>query len=211
MLVAAASVALAAVMATPLLKQLPDNLRSGLADRSAHSQAPAATGSHPPAPVSASKGLPAQHGQAGSLLTPANIRTTVSSLREASGTDNVISIKIYETNAMAEISPKGRSDIYDNYRYDAGGAARRTGPGGTLDADDKPIPLGPVNWDALPGLLQRAEKELGIQKPTMRFVVIERGLIDKEVTMRVYLIDEYGAGYIQADLSGKVQQLVPRS
>ncbi|MFJ6940795.1 serine/threonine-protein kinase [Streptomyces sp. NPDC101132] len=147
----------------------------------------------------------------GTLLTPANVRAAVASFKEAAGTDKVVEITIYEQYAMADITPKGRKGVYDDYRYDIGGSARRTGPGSTLDADDEPIDLAKVNWDALPGLIKRADSELGVEKPTMRYVIVDRGLIDKEATMRVYVSDEYGGGYLQADLTGKVQRLLPRS
>ncbi|MFJ5547510.1 protein kinase [Streptomyces sp. NPDC093225] len=146
----------------------------------------------------------------GNLLTPANIRKTVSAFAAAASKD-VIEVTFYEEYAMAEISPKGRTDAYDNYRYDSGAdIATRTGPGSTLDADDKTIDLNKVNWDALPGLFKRAEKELNVKNPTMRYVIVDRGLIDKVASMRIYLTDDYGAGYMEADLNGKVTRVMPR-
>jgi hypothetical protein len=59
-------------------------------------------------------------------------------------------------------------------------------------------------------LWERAQNELGIAKPTDRFVIVETDIIDGTPSLKLYLSDDYGAAYLLADLDGTVVKLYPR-
>ncbi|MEV7418340.1 serine/threonine-protein kinase [Streptomyces sp. NPDC089919] len=216
-LTALAVVAVLAAGTAGVVKLLPDGDSDGnnsARGGSSSSNNPAPSASDPSA--SSGDDSPATGGSAtgtavkGSQLTPAGVRAAIAAFKQVAGTDKVKDVNFYEDFAWASITPKGKTGIYDKYEY-RNGVARRLGPGSTLDPDDKPIDLATVNWDALPGLFKRADKELNVEKPTMRYVIVDRGLIDKVASMRLYLSDEYGGGYLESDLKGTVTRSMPRS
>ncbi|MFD3872995.1 hypothetical protein [Streptomyces sp. NPDC058623] len=90
------------------------------------------------------------------------------------------------------------------------GAARRTGPRGTVKDAEPLIDMAAVNWDVLPGLLEQAQRDLKVDRPTSRYVIVDPWMMDKEPCMRPYLSDEYGqGGYVLAGIDGKVRKIVP--
>lgn len=165
----------------------------------------------PSAPASGAKADSRQSGNKaapkGSLLTPANVRAAVEAFKQKTGTTTFVEMTVYEEYVLADIPTAAGAKTYDHWRYDDGGATR-TGPGGTVKADAPLIDMAGVSWDALPGLLDTAQKELGVAKPTMRYVIVEPWLFDQTPSMRPYLTDEYGqGGYIHADTEGKVKKV----
>jgi hypothetical protein len=97
---------------------------------------------------------------------------------------------------------------FDNFEY-RDGVATRTGAEG-VDADRAVLDLNAVNWDAMPALWKRADKELGVTKPTLRYLILQTDIIDGAATMNFYLSDDYGTGYLQASLDGKVLEVYAR-
>ncbi|MEU6867317.1 serine/threonine-protein kinase [Streptomyces sp. NPDC046876] len=166
----------------------------------------------PSTPASSAKAdSPRQSGNKaapkGSLLTPANVRAAVEAFKQKTGTTAFVKMTVYEEYVLADIPTAAGARTYDHWRYDDGGATR-TGPGGTVKAEEPLIDMAGVSWDALPGLLDTAQKELGVAKPTMRYVIVEPWLFDQSPSMRPYLTDEYGqGGYIYADTEGKVKKV----
>ncbi|KPI18781.1 serine/threonine protein kinase [Actinobacteria bacterium OV450] len=143
----------------------------------------------------------------GSLLTPANVRTALDALKQKSGTTEFVEMTVYEEYVLASVPTAPGAKTYDRYQY-RDGEARRTGPGGTIKADEPLIDMASVNWDALPGLLDQAKQELGVAKPTSRYVIVEPWLFDQTPSMRPYLTDEYGqGGYVYADTQGNVKKV----
>lgn len=66
-----------------------------------------------------------------------------------------------------------------------------------------------VGWDALPALLETSARELGVQKPSSRYVVVDPWMMDQVPCMRTYLSDEYGrGGYVLAGTDGQVKKVV---
>lgn len=70
-----------------------------------------------------------------------------------------------------------------------------------------------VDWDALPGLIRRADKELGVSEPTTHYVDIDPAspFDGYRPTLSVYVSDEYGGAYLRADINGKVLKKYPRN
>lgn len=79
-----------------------------------------------------------------------------------------------------------------------------------MDADRAVFDLNDVNWDALPALFERANKDLGVPQPTMRYLIVDTDIINDTPSMKLYLTDDYGGAYLQANLKGEVQKTYPR-
>ncbi|KKZ70819.1 hypothetical protein VO63_26970 [Streptomyces showdoensis] len=153
--------------------------------------------------------------QDGTLLTPANVRAVIEAFRKAGGSTTMKELTIYEDYALASIPTRPGAKTYDRYEY-RDGVARKTGPGGTLyggAAADDPFDVSAMPWDTLPALMKRGERELKVERPTLRYVVVDRWTFNEgRPTLRFYLINEYNAvGFLVADRSGKVVASHPTS
>ncbi|MFD7655812.1 serine/threonine-protein kinase [Actinosynnema sp. NPDC059797] len=142
------------------------------------------------------------------LLTPAGAREAVGALREVMGGAKVSELTLWPDRASAVAPTAAVAHGFDDFEY-RGGKATRKGPDG-VDADRAVLDLNEVDWDALPGLVERAGRELGVPQPTMRYVIVDTDIIDGTPSLRVYLLDDYGAAYLEADLKGEVRRTFPR-
>ncbi|MFJ8209679.1 protein kinase [Streptomyces sp. NPDC096033] len=144
----------------------------------------------------------------GSMLTPDRVRTALEAFKQLSGTTRFVEMTVYEGYVLASIPTADGAGTYDRYEY-RDGRAQRSGPGGRIDGTKALIDMTAVNWDALPGLLDKAQQELGVTKPTSRYVIVEPWLFDGGATsVRPYLSDEYGrGGYLYADAQGDVKKV----
>ncbi|MFG3496433.1 serine/threonine-protein kinase [Streptomyces sp. NPDC047928] len=221
-LAVAATVAAGVVGGVGILNRLSDE-RSADGAKDARPSAtatgtPAPSGGATPAADDGSTGAGADTGTAaprGTLLTTANVRAVIGAFREASGNSQVKGVTIYEEYAMAEIPTKPGAKTYDRYEY-RNGVARRAGPGGTIDpgdADEQPFDATTMAWDGLPALMKRGERELKVERPNMRYLILDRWTFNSDrPTLRFYLSNEYHAGgYIAADSSGEVVATYPAS
>ncbi|WP_411110430.1 protein kinase domain-containing protein [Streptomyces sp. c-19] len=145
------------------------------------------------------------------LLTPAGVRTAIAAVKAASGSTRVTGFVVYPDYAVAESLVKGSSKRYDRYVYRNGDVAVRQGSG-TSFPGAVPADLDAFDWDALPGLVKRADKELGVDQPTSRYLVLVPGstLLGSEAGLSIYLTDAYGTGYLNADAKGRVTATYPR-
>ncbi|MGW9439129.1 protein kinase domain-containing protein [Streptomyces sp. NPDC055607] len=145
------------------------------------------------------------------LLTPAGVRAAVAAVEEASGGAKVSRFVVYPEYAIAEAMVKGSTKRYDQYMYRGGDVAVRQGPGGTVFPGSVPVDLDSFAWDALPTLLKRAEKELGVKDPTSRYLVVSPAstLTNSDAGMSVYLSGAYGSAYLAADAKGRVTATYP--
>ncbi|RSS35099.1 hypothetical protein EF906_28210 [Streptomyces sp. WAC08241] len=145
------------------------------------------------------------------LLTPAGVRAAVAAVEEASGGAKVSRFVVYPEYAIAEAMVKGSTKRYDQYMYRGGDVAVRQGPGGTVFPGSVPVDLDSFAWDALPALLKRAEKELGVKDPTSRYLVVSPAstLTNSDAGMSVYLSGAYGSAYLAADAKGRVTATYP--
>ncbi|MFI0986991.1 serine/threonine-protein kinase [Streptomyces exfoliatus] len=145
------------------------------------------------------------------LLTPAGVRTAIAAVKAASGSTRVTGFVVYPDYAVAESLVKGSSKRYDRYVYRNGDVAVRQGSG-TSFPGAVPADLNAFDWDALPGLVKRADKELGVDQPTSRYLVLVPGstLLGSEAGLSIYLTDAYGTGYLNADAKDRVTATYPR-
>lgn len=144
----------------------------------------------------------------GSMLTPENVRTALEALKQQTGITTFVDLKVYDGYVLASIPTAPGAETVDSWQY-RDGAAKRTGPDGTVEKGDPLIDMATVNWDALPGLLEQAKKDLGVANPTSRYLIVEPWMMDKVPCMRPYLSDEYGrGGYVLAGIDGKVKKVV---
>ncbi|MFF8380151.1 serine/threonine-protein kinase [Streptomyces sp. NPDC015661] len=146
------------------------------------------------------------------LLTADGVRTAVAAVQAASGGAKVTGFVVYPDYAVAESLVKGSTKRYDRYVYRGGDVAVRQGPGGTAFPGAVPADLDAFAWDALPALMKRADKELGVDEPTSRYLVVTPGstLLGSEAGLSVYLSDTYGVAYLTADARGRVTATYPR-
>ncbi|QFZ21544.1 serine/threonine-protein kinase [Saccharothrix syringae] len=142
------------------------------------------------------------------LLTPAGARKAVGALGEAMGGTKVSELTLWPERASAVAPTAAVAHGFDDFEY-KGGKATRQGPDG-VDADRAVLDLNEVNWDALPALFEQANKELGVPQPTMRYVIVDTDIIDGTPSLKVYLLDDYGAAYLRANLKGEVERTYPR-
>ncbi|MFI7498202.1 protein kinase [Streptomyces sp. NPDC049687] len=174
-----------------------------------------AAGTHPSATASqngrsgspsASAASDGQSGKTLNLLTEDGVRTTVEKLSAAMGGTRVTSLVVYPEYAIAEAPVDGNPKLYDRYEYRGGDVAVKDGPGGTVRSGETPVDLNTFNWDAIPKLLAEAGRTLNISDPTSRYLVIDPAstIFDDPPTMNVYLADDYGGAYLEADVHGKV-------
>ncbi|WP_405526724.1 serine/threonine protein kinase [Streptomyces avidinii] len=206
---AALTVVLAAAV-VGIVQLLPDG-NSGDDDAvDARATRPAvASQAGPPASTPGPKASTSKAGTArGSMLTPQNIRTALEALKEKTGTTTFVDLKVYDGYVLASIPTAAGAETVDAWQY-RDGAATRTGPDGTVEEGEPLIDMSTVNWDALPGLLEQSKKELGVEKPTSTYVIVEPWMMDQVPCMRPYLSDEYGrGGYVLAGIDGKVKKVV---
>ncbi|MFA7762014.1 serine/threonine-protein kinase [Streptomyces sp. NRRL S-448] len=210
-LIGAALTAVLAAAVVGIVQLMPDG-NSG-DDDAADSRAtrPAvATPGGTPASTPGAKASTSQAATArGSMLTPQNIRIALDALKEKTGTTTFVDLKVYEGYVLASIPTAPGAETVDAWQY-RDGAAKRTGPDGTVEEGEPLIDMATVNWDALPGLLEQSKKELKIEKPTSTYVIVEPWMMDQVPCMRPYITDEYGrGGYVLAGIDGKVKKVTP--
>jgi hypothetical protein len=203
----------ALVAALALVGALARTLGSGSGARpgSLASRAPAhgaATGSSAPSPASDRPGSPARLSDTSSnLLTPAGVRRTVAVIRRLIAGTKVFELDIYSDSASAQAPTASDPALYDDIEYRDGVATRS--PGGTATSEQT-VDLRGFNWDVLPALLKKARQTLNVPHPTFRYIIIGPDLFDGTPSIRVYLSDAYGAGYLSASPDGTVRRTYPR-
>ncbi|MCX5232118.1 serine/threonine-protein kinase [Streptomyces sp. NBC_00233] len=183
----------------------PPSQQGPVAQRPDASGTPTSSSTPSPAP---SKGVAPVKG---SLLTPAGVRSAIAAIKEAAGGTMVTSFVVYPDYAISESLVKGSTKRYDRYMYRGEDAAVRQGSG-TAFPGALPTDLDDFDWDALPALMKRADRELGVDEPTSRYLVITpaSSIFGTKAGMSVYLSDTYGSAYLQADAKGRVTATYPR-
>ncbi|MEV6839057.1 serine/threonine-protein kinase [Streptomyces sp. NPDC051133] len=165
-----------------------------------------------PTPPRASRSAPAPQADAKTdLLTPDGIRTAVKEIKAATGTDRACDFTVYPDYVSAEIMVKGSYTKYDSYTYRPGQGVEKGIISSALIGGERPFSLDNFDWDVLPALLKRAEKDLNVKRPTMRYVLVRPAdtTFSTPLGLAVYLADEHVTGYLDADLKGKVTRVMP--
>lgn len=175
---------------------------------SAGSRAASSTAAVAPVDSSSSgTGSGADSGQAQSMLTPAGARALAGTLHQKFGSRKIVELVVYPTYASLEVETAADPTLYDEYWYRNGAFERVMG--GEIN-DEAPVDLAAIRWDALPSLLSAANRELKVPHPTSQYLVIEGNFFDGAAGFAVYLSDDYGSGYLVADLKGHILRTYPR-
>ncbi|MEU9669291.1 serine/threonine-protein kinase [Streptomyces bobili] len=146
------------------------------------------------------------------LLSTEGLHKAVAKLTDAMGGSKVDSLVVYGEYAIATGPVPGRPKLYDRYIYRGADVAVKFGPGGTMTPGTVPVDLKGFAWDAVPALLTKAARTLGIPAPTSRYLIVSPAstTLDSDPTMSVYLSDEYGSAHLQANARGEVIETYPR-
>ncbi|MFF3330618.1 protein kinase [Streptomyces sp. NPDC002888] len=146
------------------------------------------------------------------LLTPAGIREVVDAFEKKTGSRSYGDLSVYPEHATAEVMVSGSQTRYDTFDYWVDRGVETSIIKGTLFNGDKPVRADDFDWDVLPALLARAEKELKVDKPTSRYLLLRQpnDRTGQTEAMAVYISNDYGeGGYVEADPQGKVTKVVP--
>ncbi|MFI9274276.1 serine/threonine-protein kinase [Kitasatospora sp. NPDC052896] len=141
------------------------------------------------------------------MTTPDGVRATIAAMRSTMGGTQVYELDIHQTSADARVPVAGSTTEYDDVTYVDGLATRR--PGSEVTDLDKLVDLQDFDWDALPALWQKAQETLNVPNPTDRYLVIGPDLMDGTPSIRLYLENAYGGGYLAADEKGDVTRTYP--
>ncbi|MDX6764874.1 hypothetical protein SIN09_37215, partial [Streptomyces sp. F8] len=143
----------------------------------------------------------------GSMMTPENVRTALEAFKKETGTTTFVDMTLYDGYILASIPTAAGAETVDSWQY-RDGAASRTGPDGTVEEGEPLIDMATVNWDALPGMLEQSEKDLKVEKPTSRHVIVDPWMMDQVPSIRTYLSDEYGrGGYVLWKTDGSLRKV----
>ncbi|GAA4233529.1 hypothetical protein FHR32_002718 [Streptosporangium album] len=151
-----------------------------------------------------------ENTKSGTLLTPSRIMEVIKAMEEAAGGTKFTRFVVYDEYATADAFVRGRKGVYDTFTYRDGQVSHRRGS--FLMPGQRAVTLRSFNWSALPGLQRTADRKLGITDPTMRYVILEGSWVfaNNQPVLLVYVIDDYhAAGYLAADIRGKVLKMVP--
>ncbi len=145
------------------------------------------------------------------LLTPDGIRTALAEIKTATGTDRASSLSIYPEYVTVDIMVKGSETKHDSYTYRPGSGVEKGIISGSIIGGEQPFSLDDFDWDVVPALLKRAEKDLNVARPTLRYLTVRPAdeTFDTPLGLGVYLSDEHASGYLNADLKGTVTRVVP--
>ncbi|MFD9373374.1 serine/threonine-protein kinase [Streptomyces sp. NPDC060020] len=212
-LIGAAITAVLAAGVVGIVQLLPDGNSGDDAAKGGAATRPAvATSATPPGRDASSSPAPkasAQKADAprGSMMTPENIRTALEAFKKETGTTTFVDMTLYDGYILASIPTAAGAETVDSWQY-RDGAASRTGPDGTVEEGEPLIDMATVNWDALPGMLEQSKKDLKVEKPTSRHVIVDPWMMDQVPSIRTYLSDEYGrGGYILWKTDGSLRKV----
>ncbi|MFF5768710.1 serine/threonine-protein kinase [Streptomyces tanashiensis] len=211
-----------AVAATVLAGLLAWNLIPGLGgseNQGAHSPGPTTSGARTPAPsASNAADVPANtgdgHGKPAvrNLLTPDGIRTALKALKEATGTNQVCDLTVYPEHVSAQVMVKGSKSRYDNWTYRPETGPEKGITSGSVGPMDSPFSMDEFNWDALPALLKRADRELNVKDISTRYLLVtgDDPTFGDPKHMSIYVSNTYNqSGRIETDPTGKITKIMP--
>ncbi|WP_431928303.1 serine/threonine-protein kinase [Nonomuraea jabiensis] len=139
----------------------------------------------------------------GNLHTPAGMRALIAKIKAELGGTKVVRMTVYPTYASIEAPLQRDKGLYDTYFY-RDGEITRSSAGGRVSTPV--VDLQKYNWNALPALLRKANKDLGVPKPTSRYLIVDPdyAFATPRQVLLVYASDDYRSGYLVASLQGKV-------
>jgi hypothetical protein len=115
---------------------------------------------------------------------------------------------VYPEYASVDVPVKDDPEIYHSFSY-RDGEISRSSMGGKVRGPT--VDLSTYNWAALPALIRKATKDLGVPKPTSRYVIVDPdyGFDGIRQALLVYASDGIRSGYLVADRKGKVLRMFP--
>jgi hypothetical protein len=146
------------------------------------------------------------------LLTPAGVRKVVDAFETKTGSRSYGYLSVYPEHATAKVMVSGSQTRYATYNYWVDRGVETSIIKGNLFNGDKPVRADDFDWDALPALLARADKELKVDEPTSRYLLLRQpnDRTGTAAAMAVYISNDYGeGGYLEADPQGKVTKVMP--
>lgn len=145
------------------------------------------------------------------LLTPDGIRMALAAIEEETGRNRAGDLTIYPDYVNVQLMVEGSDTKYDSYTYRLGRGVEKGIISSTIFSGNRPFTFDDFDWDVVPALLKRAEKELNVDKPTSRYVLVRAAseTFDTPLGLAVYLGDEHDTGYLDADLKGNVTRVMP--
>ncbi|MGW8988806.1 serine/threonine-protein kinase [Streptomyces zhihengii] len=180
---------------------------------------PSATASRAPSASGAADRPEASPGTGGGedaaatdLLTPEGIRTAVAALKKETGTDRLCGLNVYREYVSADVMLDGSNSRYDSYTYRPGKGVEKGIISGSVTPLESPFDVDDFDWDAVPGLFERADKELNVPDVTMRYLLVSGAdpTFGDPKGMSAYLSNDHSqSGYIEADHKGKVRKVMP--
>ncbi|MEW1913337.1 protein kinase [Kitasatospora sp. NPDC085895] len=141
------------------------------------------------------------------LLSTDGVKAVVDAIKPVAGTSMINELTVYPEYAIAETPKTDNPKLYDRIDYRNGHTSKT--PGGSVIGDDKPVDLNGYDWSIIPDLLQKAKDTLKVPNPTSRYLIIGPDMFDGTPTIRVYLSDAYGSGYLSSDTKGNVFRTYP--
>lgn len=153
-----------------------------------------------------------QDGKRVNLLTPAGIRTAVAALKAETGTGQMARLTVYPEYVLADVMVKGSKSRYDSWSYRPGQGAEKGIISGSVTPLQSPFDVDDFDWDAVPALFARAEKDLNVKDVTSRYLLVEGAdpTFGKPKRMSAYLSNAHSqSGYLTADHTGRVTKVLP--
>ncbi|MGF1431143.1 serine/threonine-protein kinase [Kitasatospora sp. LaBMicrA B282] len=138
------------------------------------------------------------------LTTPAGVRATIATMRSTMGGTQVYELDVHETSANAQVPVAGTTTEYDDVDYAVNSEPTRR-QGSEVTPDMKLVDLQNFDWDLLPQLWQKAAATLNVPNPTDHYLIIGPDVFgNDQPSIRLYLDNGYGSGYLQVDTKGNV-------
>ena len=160
-------------------------------------------------PSASAGGATGASGSSGSLLTPAGIEAFVRELPSLVGTTKLYQLTLYPDYADFEAPSKTVPDAYDDYTFESGQITSDT-PGGDLDQGENSVDVTTIDWSVIPGLIQKSDQDLDVKDPTDHYVIVDPNWdFASGTSLRVYCANDYGGGYLLADLHGNILNTYP--
>ncbi|MFI8181227.1 serine/threonine protein kinase [Actinacidiphila glaucinigra] len=142
------------------------------------------------------------------LLSVAGGRSMADVVKSVSGGTKVVELTLYEDYASFRAPKKTDKTVFESYAYRDGGKPEEGIIKGTIDADDTVVDLTTVDWDALPALMSRADKECKVKHPQAAYAIVKPDIISKKPSMYYYRTDEYRTCFIEATVKGKITDVM---
>ncbi|WP_431948001.1 serine/threonine-protein kinase [Actinacidiphila sp. bgisy167] len=133
------------------------------------------------------------------LLSAAGGRFMTDAAKSGTGGTEVLALLLYEDHAELQVPKKTDEAHFDTYLY-RGGKLQKSAEEGYLN-DPTTVDLSKVDWDALPALMSRLDRECTIEHPTHSYVVVQGP------EMSYARSDNDRACEIYATLEGEVQEV----